>query len=133
MFFEIDESDALPIYEQVMRQIKFAVAGGVIRPGELVSSVRELARNLRINPNTVAKSFQRLQAEGVLVPVRGRGLAVADGADVKCRTERTELIRERLRVVLDEARRSYIAPAELLSMFQSEIASLEKELDHESA
>ena len=129
MFFEIDESDALPIYEQVMRQIKFAVAGGVIRPGELVLSVRELAKKLRINPNTVAKSFQRLQAEGVLVSVRGRGLAVAEGADVKCRVERTELIRERLRVVLDEARRSYIEPADLLSVFQSEIAALEKELD----
>ena len=66
MFFQIDFGDTLPIYDQVVRQIKFAVAGGVLKEGELVPSVRELARELTINPNTVARAYRRLQDDGVL-------------------------------------------------------------------
>ena len=71
---------ALAIYDQVVRQIKFAVAGGVLKEGELVPSVRELARELTINPNTVARAYRQLQDDGVLTSVRGTGLAVAAGA-----------------------------------------------------
>ena len=106
MFFRIDPSDDLAIYDQVVRQVKFAVAGDVVKVGELVPSVRELARELRINPNTVARAYRQLQTDGVLQPVRGTGLAVAGGADRQCRTERVRLIRDRLRQVLFEARQS---------------------------
>ena len=58
MFFRIDPSDGLAIYDQVVRQVKFAVAGEVVRVGELVPSVRELARELTINPNTVARAYR---------------------------------------------------------------------------
>ena len=100
MFFKIDLSNDLAIYDQVVRQVKFAVAGAVLRVGELVPSVRELARELCINPNTVARAYRELQADGVLEPVRGTGLAVAEGADKRCRTERVKLIRQRLKQVL---------------------------------
>ena len=56
MFFQIDFDNRLAIYDQVVRQIKFAVAGAVLKEGELVPSVRELARELTINPNTVARA-----------------------------------------------------------------------------
>ena len=70
----------LAIYDQVVRQIKFAVAGGVLKEGELVPSVSELARELTINPNTVARAYRQLQDDGMLTSVRGTGLAVAAGA-----------------------------------------------------
>ena len=54
MFFQIDPANGLPIYEQVVRQLKFAVADELLQPGELAPSVREVARELAINPNTVA-------------------------------------------------------------------------------
>ena len=95
MFFQIDFGDHLPIYDQVIRQIKFAVAGGVLKEGELIASVRELARELTINPNTVARAYHRLQDDGVLTSVRGTGLAVAAGAGDRCRGDRVELIRTR--------------------------------------
>ena len=80
MFFAISAHNGVPIYEQIMRQVKFAVAAGLLGPGELVPSVRELARELVINPNTVARAYRELQAEGVLEAVRGTGLEIAAGA-----------------------------------------------------
>ena len=77
MFIQIDHGDGLPVYDQIVRQVKFAVADAVIRPGELVPSVRELARELAINPNTVARAYRCLQDDAVLAMVRGTGLAVA--------------------------------------------------------
>jgi GntR family transcriptional regulator len=124
MFFTIDPSDGLAIYDQVVRQVKFAVAGGVVRVGELVPSVRELARELTINPNTVARAYRQLQADRVLEPVRGTGLAVAHGADQLCRQERVRLIRNRLRQVLFEARQSRLETGQLRSLVESELASV---------
>jgi GntR family transcriptional regulator len=103
MFFHIDPADGLAIYDQVVRQVKFAIAGGVLQPGNLVPSVRELARELAINPNTVARAYQKLQADGVLQSVRGMGLEVAADAVVQCRAERQKLIRARIAQALVEA------------------------------
>ena len=66
MFFQIDFGNGLAIYDQVVRQVKFAVAGEVLKEGELVPSVRELARELTINPNTVSRAYRQLQDDGVL-------------------------------------------------------------------
>ncbi len=127
MFFTIDPSGGLPIYEQVVRQIKFAVAGQVVKPGELVPSVREVARQLAINPNTVARAYRQLQADGVLEPVRGTGLQVSGGALELCRRERLNLIRRRLRAVLTEARQSRLDGDEIRELVESELATTQKE------
>ncbi len=97
MFLHINPHNGLAIYDQVVRQVKFAVANGTLRTGELVPSVRELARELAINPNTIARAYRQLQADQVLEPVRGTGLEVASGAAERCRHDRLELIRTRLR------------------------------------
>ena len=126
MFFKIDLSNGLAIYQQVARQVKFAVAGGALKAGELVPSVRELARELAINPNTVARAYRRLQADGVLESVRGMGLQVAAGADEQCRSERVELIRERLQQVLVEARQSRLEADQLRALVEGELAAIEQ-------
>lgn len=126
MFFPVNPSNGLAIYDQVVRQIKFAVAGGVLRTGELVPSVRELARELAINPNTVARAYRQLQDDNVLRPVRGTGLAIATGAAEKCRRERVRLIRERLGQVLDEARRSRLDLDELRTLIDKELLAAEQ-------
>jgi len=127
MFFKIDPANGLAIYEQVARQVQFAVAGDVLKPGELVPSVRELARELAINPNTVARAYRQLQDHGVLESVRGTGLAVAAGAGGRCRTERVKLIRQRLRQVLVEAKQSRLDPGQLRELVHAELAAVEQE------
>jgi GntR family transcriptional regulator len=122
MFLQIDFADELTIYDQVVRQVKFAVAGDVLKEGELVPSVRELARELTINPNTVARAYRQLQDDQVLVSVRGTGLAVAAGAARRCREERVELIRSRLEQVLAEAKLSGIDPKKLRALVEKQLA-----------
>src|SRR5262245_3534691 len=125
MFFHVEPHNGLAIYDQIVRQIKFAVAGGVLKPGELVPSVRELARELAINPNTIARAYRQLQTDRVLSAVRGTGLEVADGATERCRNERLKLIRTRLRQVLAEARQSRLDPRELRDIVHKELSTLE--------
>jgi GntR family transcriptional regulator len=126
MFLSIDPHNGLAIYDQIVRQVKFAVACGALRAGELVPSVRELARELALNPNTVARAYRELQVEGVLSPLRGTGLEVADGAGRRCRGQRLELIRARLRQVLAEAMQSQLEPDELRVLVEQELAAAEK-------
>lgn len=125
MFFNIDPSNGLAIYEQVARQIKFAIAGETLRPGELIPSVRELARELTINPNTVARALRSLQDEGVLETVRGQGLAVTPSAPEHCRQQRVHLIRDRLQQVLLEAKQSRLEIQQLRALVEQELAAVE--------
>ena len=127
MFFHIDPHNGLAIYDQIVRQIKFAVAGGVLRSGQLVPSVRELARELAINPNTIARAYRQLQLDRVLEAVRGTGLEVASGAAERCRNDRVKLIRVRLRQVLAEANQSRLEARELRELVERELSAVERE------
>ena len=124
MFFQIDFGNGLAIYDQVVRQVKFAVADELLKEGELVPSVRELARELTINPNTVSRAYRQLQDDGVLSSVRGTGLAVASGAVERCREERIELIRTRLEQVLAEAKRSRLDPHKLRTLIEQQLTKM---------
>lgn len=122
LLLDLNSADERPIYGQIADRVKFAVAGGALRPGEMVPSVRELSKQLVVNPNTVARAYRDLQAEGLLETVRGMGLQVAEGAVERCRAARKEIVRHRLRLAIDEARRSDMAPAELEALFGEEMA-----------
>jgi GntR family transcriptional regulator len=124
MFFSIDPSNGLAIYEQIVRQVKFAVANETLKPGELVPSVRELARELAINPNTVARAYRELQTEGVIDALRGTGLAVTSSARRRCVDERMKLVRQRVRQVLAEAKQSQLGADELRTIVDDELARL---------
>ena len=126
MFFRIESSNGLAIYEQIVRQVKFAVAGDALLAGDMVPSVRELSRDLAVNPNTVARAYRELQVEGVLAPVRGTGLEVTAHAAKHCAAARVSLIRERLHAVLLEARRSRLDFDEIRSLVDEELARVEK-------
>jgi GntR family transcriptional regulator len=127
MFLHIDPHNGLAIYDQIVRQIKFAVASGALKSGELIPSVRELARELAINPNTIARAYRQLQADDVLQSVRGTGLEVSTGAAERCRGERLKLIRTRLRQVMTEAKQSRIDLRGLRELVEKELAAIEKE------
>ena len=133
MFLSIDPSDGLAIYDQIVRQVKFAIAAGALARGDLVPSVRELAKELAINPNTVARAYRQLQDDGVLYSVRGTGLEVAEGAVRRCRSQRVDLLRTRLRQVLIEARQSGLPPADLRDLIDRELAAIEKQIESTAA
>ena len=77
MFFSIDPQNGVAIYEQIVRQVKFAIAEGTLGPGQLLPSVRVLSQQLAINPNTIARVYTELEREGVLCTRPGLGVFVA--------------------------------------------------------
>ncbi len=133
MFIHIDPTSELAIYDQIVRQVKFAVADEAVQSGELIPSVRELAREVAVNPNTVSRAYRQLQSDGVLESVRGTGLSVAQGASKQCRAERMTLIRDRLRQVLLEAKHSRLNGESLRELIEQELAVIEHVKGEEEA
>jgi GntR family transcriptional regulator len=117
---DLSAVDERPIYGQIADRVRFAVAAGVLRPGELVPSVRELSKQLVVNPNTVARAYRELQTEGLLESVRGTGLQVTETAPERCRELRRGYVRQRLRGAIEEARRSAMDPAEIERILREE-------------
>ena len=121
LFFDINTSNGVPVYEQVARQIVSAIASGGLDAGQMVPSVREMAKELAINPNTVSRAYRQLQDNEVLETVRGSGIAVAKGAKAKCKSMRSKAISQRIAHVIVEARQSQLTDDEILKMIKSEM------------
>lgn len=124
MLLHIDPQNGIPIYEQIVRQVMFAVANGALKVSEHVPSVREMAGLAAVNPNTVVRAYRELQNLGILTPIRGTGLAVTPEAPVICRRARLDLIRERLRSVLTEAAQNQVDWDEVRKLVEIEIKRL---------
>lgn len=124
MIISIDATNGLAIYDQIVRQIKFAIASEVVLPGELIPSVREMAKQTAVNPNTVSRAYRELQSESILEVVRGTGLQVTQGAVKQCRKDRQGLIQERLRAVLEEAQQSQLDVDDIRQLIDTELARL---------
>lgn len=75
--FEIHPSSGVPIYRQIMDQVRAMIAGGKLAAGDLLPSVRQMSAELGINMMTVSKAYSRLEADGVLSRARGQGMVVA--------------------------------------------------------
>ena len=84
----VDPSDAVPLWKQIEENVRRLVASGAMKPGSAMPSVRDLARDLSINPATVAKGYQRLVDAGILTVKRGEGTFVAEKPPVLPRGER---------------------------------------------
>ena len=123
MFFSVDPSGDIPIYEQIVRQIKLAVADEVLVGGQMVPSVRQLAKELAINPNTIARAYQELQSDLVLQPLRGRGMVVRRDAITRCKKARNTLVIDGVRRALADAISGGMTPEELRELFESELGS----------
>lgn len=126
MFPTIDPQNGIPIFEQVCRQVKFAIAQGSHLPGDMLPSVREMAQKMAVNPNTVARSYRELQRDGIIEAVRGTGMQVTPDAKAKCQKERKRLIRERIASVLEEAYASRVERSDVEQWIEREIQRLWK-------
>jgi GntR family transcriptional regulator len=74
--FEINPTSGVPIYRQIVDQVHALVAGGLLREGDLLPSVRQVAQSAAVNPMTVSKAYSRLESDGVVRRVRGLGMEV---------------------------------------------------------
>lgn len=90
----VDPADAVPIWKQIEHGVRRLIASGALLPGSVVPSVRELSKDLRVNPMTVSKAYQRLVDAGVLAVRRGEGTYVADAPPAMARGERQRILKD---------------------------------------
>ena len=111
MLWRIDFRDKRPIYEQVVTGIENEIISGLLAPDEPLPSVRSLATDLSINPNTIQKAYRQLEADGYTYSVPGRGSFVKDTEGVK-EMKKEDTLRE-LTALADRARQLGITEAEI--------------------
>jgi len=102
--FEINASSGVPIYRQIVDQMYAMVAGGLLREGDLLPSVRQVAQEATVNPMTVSKAYSRLEAEGVVRRVRGMGMQVLAPSHNGSLEERKQQFRATIEPALLRAR-----------------------------
>ncbi|MBS1454088.1 MAG: GntR family transcriptional regulator [Lentisphaeria bacterium] len=110
---KIDPDSGTPIYLQIIDELKTAVLSGRYRDGDRVLPVRELAVQLRVNPNTVAKAYRLMQDEGLLVSRPGGGTFIAVPEAFSLRREREEAIAAQLGRLVAKAKAFDIGPERL--------------------
>jgi GntR family transcriptional regulator len=102
--FEINPNSGVPIYRQIVDQVHALVAGGALREGDLLPSVRQVARDAAVNPMTVSKAYSRLEAEGVVRRVRGQGMEVLPPSQNGTLQQRKQQFRDTVEPALHRAR-----------------------------
>lgn len=111
---QIEKKSGLPIYEQVAESIISQVINGILQPGDKIPSVRVLARQLGVNPNTVQKSYASLLHDGILYSQKGKGDFVSDNVNTLRLLKKKELLK-RLNDLTREAKQAGLWIDELLS------------------
>ena len=121
----ISTGSAVPIYRQIVDQVRRKVALGTQAAGDQLPSVRALAERLVVNPNTVAKAYAELVHDGLVESRQGRGYFIADRRQVFSRAERSRRLEAAMAVMLSEAFALQCSPDEIRQ-------ALEKQLGHVS-
>lgn len=127
LHLQIDPRSGLPAYRQVVDQVKYYVASGVLAPGAQLPSIRELAKILAVNPTTVVKAYDDLAQDGVIVMQHGKGAFVAEGAPPKLgQREREATLRRLLRPAAVEARQLGVSADQAAKLLRDAINELEQ-------
>jgi GntR family transcriptional regulator len=103
LHFQIDPHSGIPVYRQMMDQVKYYVASGTLKGGAQLPSIRELAQSLAVNPTTVVKAYTELQHEGVIEIQHGKGAFITSGATGLSEREREKALRRLARQLAVEA------------------------------
>lgn len=122
MFTNIDPKSAVPIYRQIIEQVRRMVAAGTLAAGDRLPSVRELAAQLVINPNTAARVYRELERDGLIETRRGDGTYMSGAAEAMAERERRHLVRARLEEAAAEARALGLSDQEALELFREALA-----------
>ena len=114
----IDLESTVPIVAQVHAEIRQAIAGGALRPGDALPTVRQLAQDLGINLNTVARAYRLLESDGLVTSIRGRGSVVRSAREAPDIAERS------LKRRIVQSIRTLIADARLAGLERGELEAL---------
>ncbi|MBX3734367.1 MAG: GntR family transcriptional regulator [Verrucomicrobiae bacterium] len=133
MIAHVNFKSGVPVYQQILQQVKAATACGVLRPGEALPSVRALAEALRINRNTAARAYAALEAEGVIETRQGAGCFVrANGVPSLRRAVRADRLSAELDAVIVQAHHLQIDDRQLKALLEERLEAF-RERQHAPA
>jgi GntR family transcriptional regulator len=131
VFDQLDPGSPTPLYEQIARRVRAAIAAGEVRPGSALPSVRQLATDLRVNPATVSQAYRQLESDGFVASRRGAGTFVKALSTDRREAESRAQARTLARQLLSEALRIGVPGQELLEALQEELATHPRQADSE--
>ena len=126
LFLTINQSDAVPIYLQIVRQVKHLIATGRLSPDDELPPVRVLAQQLIINPNTVARAYRELETAGLVYKRRGAGTYVSAGGTPYTDEECARILAERADALIVEGRNLGYDLERLVDLLRKRDAALGK-------
>ena len=127
MLLRIDSTNGVPIYLQIAKEVKHSIAIGSVRPGEQLPSVREIAVQITVNPNTAAKAYRELEAQGIVEIRRGTGAFVSEKTSGLSLRYKRRLVGELIDRALDEAWRMRMGEEETMRLFDERAEIFRKE------
>jgi GntR family transcriptional regulator len=126
MLLKPNPSSGVPIYLQLMEQVKHNIETGALRPGEQLPGIRPLAEELVINPNTVAKAYRELEHEGVIELRHGAGAFVSANGRARKATDKMRAGQTLVVAAVDRLRQRGVTDEEIRRMFEAALAGLNK-------
>ena len=123
---EIDPRSGIPVYRQMMDQVKYYVAAGVLKVGDQLPSIRDLAHSLSVNPTTVVKAYGELQHDGVIEMVHGKGAFIADSAPRMSAAERVKALQRLARQLVVESRQMGASDEEVLRVIRELLEEIDR-------
>jgi len=122
MLFRPNPASGVPIYLQLIEQVKHAVETGALRPGEQLPGIRPLSEELVINPNTVAKAYRELEHEGIIELRQGAGAFVSVNAGTQARAEKFRGARTIVAAAVKQLRARGVTEEEIRRLIEAELA-----------
>jgi GntR family transcriptional regulator len=126
VLFRPNPSLGVPIYLQLMEQVKHAIETGALRPGEQLPGIRPLAEELVINPNTVAKAYRELEHEGIIELRHGAGAFVSANARGRKAADKLRTAQPIVAAAVERLRARGLTDEEIRRLFEAELAGLTK-------
>lgn len=114
----INKQSSKPYYEQLMFSIKEDIVNGILQSGDRLPSVREMAKQLTMNPNTVSKAYKLLEAQEVILTIQGKGTYIKNAKDTLLKQQQKEKIKQKLNDLLIEASYLSISEEEIIQWVQ---------------
>ncbi len=126
MLIQLNFKSGLPVYLQVVEQVKAAAATGTLQPGEPLPSIRPLSEELRVNRNTIAKAYTELENQGVIETIPGKGCFIVENNSPLRKDVRRKLLIQEIDGVLVQAHHLQVPREEILQLVSERLDVLEE-------